>query len=123
MMDSGQDWQFVQRIIIFSYWLLEVLLSCSSINVNMTVDSKCMDLKKKHGNVTPLVVACCSKNHEIVRRLLQVPGIDVNYKCGEWQWTAMHFAAWRSVECCEELAKCPEVDWNSVSSQENRGYQ
>ena len=60
-------------------------------------------------------VAYHSNNHEIVRRLLQVPGIDVNHKIGDLKWTAMHFAARFGYKCCEELAMCPEVNWNSIN--------
>ena len=69
-----------------------------------------------YGDITALVVACRCKNHEIVKRLLQVPGIDVNYKCGDWKLTAMHLASHYSDKCCEELAKHQDVDWNSVTS-------
>ena len=62
-----------------------------------------------------IVTAYHSNNHEIVRRLLQVSVIDVNYKIGDLKWNAMHFAARFGYKCCEELAMCPEVDWNSIN--------
>ena len=87
--------------------LLDLLLSQPGINVN---------LPTRHSFIssewTPLMFACQMGNHEIVRKLLQMPGIDILYK-DEDGWTALHVAAhWGSSKCLEELAKIPGVNWN-----------
>ena len=91
--------------------MLEVLLNVPNVNVNIKSSRKCID-EDDFGKVTSIIVACYYQNHEIVRRLLREPGIDLKYKSGNWKWTAMHWAAWKSDKCCEELAMYPDIEWN-----------
>ena len=93
--------------------LLDLLLSQPGIDVN---------LPTKHyffnGEFTPLMFACQFGSHKIVRRLLQVPGINILFK-NSYNWTAQHEApTWGHSKCLEELAKMPGVEWNC---QDNEG--
>ena len=73
--------------------LLDILLNCDDINVNLTTSARCTDpFNTKWGSITALAVACHAQNHLVVRRLLRVPGIRVNYQDSEG-WTAVHWAA------------------------------
>ena len=93
--------------------LLDLLLSQPGIDVN---------LPTKHyffnGEFTPLMFACQFGSHKIVRRLLQVPGINILFK-DSTNWTAQHGAAMAGYsKCLKELAKMPGVEWNC---QDNEG--
>ena len=80
--------------------LLNLLLSQPGINVNLA------------WGWTPLMYACAAGHHEIVRRLLQVPGINILHEDSDGD-TALHEAALQGhSECLEELAKVPGLDWN-----------
>ena len=51
-------------------------------------------------------------NSAIVSRLVQVPGLDINYQDVNG-WTAAHWASWRGqTECVRILAETDRVDWN-----------
>ena len=81
--------------------LLEYLLSCSGVDVN-----------KVTGCYTPLMKACYAGNDRIVRRLSQVPGIEVNYQTSSGM-SAAHWAALNGrTECVRTLSTVEEVDWN-----------
>ena len=83
--------------------LLDLLLSQPGINVNLPL---C------YGELTLLMFACNEGNHRIVKRLLQVPGINIFFKDSEGN-TALHVAAYLGhSKCLEELAKIPGVNWN-----------
>ena len=56
--------------------LLEILLSHSDIKINKTT-------KYYDNQWTALMFACDSGNSAIVSRLVQVPGLDINYQA-EW---------------------------------------
>ena len=90
--------------------LLALLLSQPGIDVNIQTNHYyyvCPDW-------TPLMFACHEDNHEIVKRLLQVPGVNINHK-DDADWTAQHeAAAGGHSECLKELAKMPGVEWNGV---------
>ena len=56
--------------------------------------------------------ACNAGNPAIVSRLVQVPGLDINY-IDENDDTAAHGASWHGhTECVRILAETDRVDWN-----------
>ena len=79
--------------------LLEYLLSCRGIDVN-----------KESGGYTPLMKACEKGNETIVKRLIQVPGIQFNHQ-GFNGCTAAYLAALHgNTECIKVLSTVEEVD-------------
>ena len=70
--------------------LLELLLAQTGVNVNI----------KNNSNVTPLMTACCEGHENIVRRLCQVPGIELNCRDVDG-WTALH----RAEGCVEKQTR------------------
>ena len=67
---------------------------------------------------TPLMIASHHGHHKIVKRLLQVHGIDILFGDSSG-WTALHLcAASGSKDCLEEFAKIQDsrVNWNCVDS-------
>ena len=88
--------------------LLDLLLSQPGINVNLPT----RHVRSFGSEWTPLMFACQMGNHEIVRKLLQMPGIDILNKDDDG-WTALHVAAnWGNSKCLEELAKVPGLEWS-----------
>ena len=89
--------------------LLEILLSHPDVEMNITTDLN------RWGSRTPmtaLMFACEAGNSDIVSRLVQEPGVDLNYE-DEFGETAAHQACRRSrVECVRILAETGRVDWN-----------
>jgi len=93
--------------------LLEILLSHPQIKINNT---------KKHNRSkwTALGAACSAGNYTIVSRLVQVPGLDINYQEDGFHtpplkdgWTAAHWASVRGhTECVRILAETGKVNWN-----------
>ena len=74
--------------------MLELLLSQPGIDVNLAT-TKSNTWMNSLGNWTPLMVACRAYptwRHEIVRRLVQVPGINITHK-DSYRNTALHLAA------------------------------
>ena len=62
--------------------------------------------------LTPLMIASHHGHHKIVKRLIQVQGIDILFE-DSLGWTALHLCAVSgSKECLEEMAKIPIVNWN-----------
>ena len=60
------------------------------------------------------MVACGAGNSAIVSRLVQVPGLDINYQT-EAGVTAVHRACRESqTECVRILAETDRVDWNKA---------
>ena len=56
--------------------------------------------------------ACRAGNSAIVSRLVEVPGLDINYQ-DENGWTAALLASWEGqTECVRILAETGKVDWN-----------
>ena len=86
--------------------LLEFLLNQPKINVN---------IKVKHplyGQWTPLIFACRHGEPEIVRRLVQVPGLETDHQDSNGS-KAQHYAAEYSAECVRALADMnTTVNWN-----------
>jgi len=83
--------------------LLELLLTQTGVNVNIGND-RC--------NFTPLMVACGEGHENIVRRLCEAPGIELNKRnvVGD---TALYWAvAKNKPRCVEVLRGAGDVDWN-----------
>ena len=69
-----------------------------------------------------LMVACERGNSAIMSRLVQVPGLDINYqdRCG---LTAAHLASMRGhTECVRILAETGRVDWYKAGSWYKSGW-
>ena len=76
--------------------LLELLLSQPSIDVDPGITTG------GAVNWTPLMLACREGHNKVVRRLLQVPGINIGYKDG-YGCTALHYASQRGATVCSLL--------------------
>ena len=84
--------------------LLEILLSQPDIKINHPV--------RDAEGVTALMFACAAGNSAIVSRLVQVPGLDINY-LDENDDTAAHGASWHvHTDCLRILAETGIVNWN-----------
>jgi len=89
--------------------LLEILLSHPDIKINNTT-------KTCYGTQwTALIFACNSGHSAIVSRLVEVPGLDINYQDENGE-TAAHWASMIGMvghtECVRILAETGRVDWN-----------
>ena len=82
--------------------LLDLLLAQSGVLVNN------LDSEKS----TPLIVACSCGSENIVRKLLQVDGIDLNCQDQDG-YTTLHYAA-RDTNpgCLKLLREAPGLNWN-----------
>ena len=96
--------------------------------------SRGFDVNSKYNGMTGLMFACESGNSAIVSRLVQVPGLDINYHYESFGYTAAclacasgrsrknpHFWAWlysnhQETECMRILANTGKVDWNKADS-------
>ena len=59
--------------------------------------------------------ACNAGNSAIVSRLVEVPGMDINYQESGWSQTAAHIATmFGHTECVRKLAETRKVDWNKT---------
>ena len=59
--------------------------------------------------------ACERGNSAIVSRLVQVPGLDINY---QYDWTAALWACMNAhTECVRILAETDRVDWNKADKR------
>ena len=89
--------------------LLEILLSHPDIKINKTTRSM-------YGRQwTGLMFACEYGNSAIVSRLVQVPGLDINYQDEEGVTAALLASMGdytRCMECVRILAETGRVDWN-----------
>ena len=64
---------------------------------------------------TGLMLACESGHPAIVSRLVQVPGLDINYQEAKEGWTAALQAIDNGhTECVRLLAETGRVDWNKA---------
>ena len=69
------------------------------------------------GCLTGLMFACNAGNSAIVSRLVEVPGLDINYQDEDGE-TAAHYASNEPsydpghTECVRILAETGRVDWN-----------
>ena len=60
-----------------------------------------------------LSAACNNGNSAIVSRLVEVPGLDINYQDEKYGDTAAHRASMNGhTECVRILAETGRVDWN-----------
>ena len=72
--------------------ILDLLLSQGGVNVNMS----------SYRKTTALMVACFRGHADIVRRLSQVSGIDLNFTDSDG-WTACHAAVYK--ECVKKKTR------------------
>ena len=95
--------------------LLEILLSHHHIKVNntTTITLKINYTTKKEHQWTALLFACGRGNSAIVSRLVQVPGLKINYQ-DETGATAAHWCTrkYGHDKSLKILAKTGKVDWN-----------
>ena len=91
--------------------LIEALLEHSNEVVNWLLSQERIDVNLDSQIYTPLSAACYARNVRAVRRLVQAPGIDLNWQAGDGA-TAAHMAATNSAACVQVLASVPGVDWN-----------
>ena len=61
---------------------------------------------------TALMVACRAGNSAIVSRLVQVPGLDINYQDRDGFTAAILASNKGHTECVRRLAETDRVDWN-----------
>ena len=81
--------------------LLEILLSHPQIKINNTTNDRGAGWS---GQYTALMFACDAGNPAIVSRLVQVPGLDINYQDEKDGWTAALGASRHShTECVRHL--------------------
>ena len=89
--------------------LLEILLSHPDININNTTDPRNSNWTRQW---TALMFACCHGSSAIVSRLVQVPGLDINYQDENGDTAALLASQWGHTECVRILADTGRVDWN-----------
>jgi len=90
--------------------LLDLLLAQPGVEVN---------LKNVNNNSTPLMTACGWGKENIVRKLLQVDGIDLNVRDGSGRTALLEAAVFGKADCLEILLSVPQVD---VAVSDNYGY-
>ena len=88
---------------------LEGVEDCLSrgVDVNTTEES---DGKQ----ISALMFACGAGNPAIVSRLVQVPGLDINYQTEEGVTAAWLACRKCHTECVRILAQTDRVDWNKA---------
>ena len=92
--------------------LLEILLMNPQIKINNTTDPGGVQANLSGRQWTALMFACNAGNSAIVSRLVQVPGLDINYQ-DEDGYTAAHVLTVQGQpECVRILAETGRVDWN-----------
>ena len=91
--------------------LLEILLSHHHIKVNNTtkVTLKINDTTNRENQWTALMVACNAGNPAIVSRLVQVPGLDINYQDESGGTAALWACINGRTECVRILAETGRV--------------
>ena len=90
--------------------LLDILISQHDIDINIV--TKYLGKYKW----TALMFACKRGHHNIVSRLVTIPGIDIQYEDSLGR-TAAHYAAdWGHSQCITILAQTGLVNWNSKTS-------
>ena len=102
--------------------LLEILLTHPDIKINKPTESlirlhHCQKIVKG-GKFTALMTACDAGNPAIVSRLVEVPGLDINYQNERGQ-TAAHRASLGETRCVRILAETGKVDWNIRDEHDN----
>ena len=89
---------------------------CLSRGVDVNTVSQSRPLACNRGQ-TALMVACKNGFSTIVSRLIEVPGLDLNYET-EDGYTAAHLASGNGhTECVKILAQTGKVDWNKRDSE------
>jgi len=93
--------------------LLELFLTHPNIDVNI----KCRIHNGNDVYFTALIVACALERPDAVRRLCQVPDIDLNYQETTTGVTAAMWAVIRNnQDCVKILSTVPGVDWRLESN-------
>ena len=64
-----------------------------------------------------LIFACGTGNPAAVSRLVQVPGLDINYQTEIGRTAAFFASVHRNTECLRILAGTGRVDWNKADKQ------
>ena len=93
--------------------LLEILLSHPHIKINKTINNNSYN-KPGTFQWTALMVACNRGNSAIVSRLVQVPGLDINYQTEDGGTAAWLACRKCHTECVRILAQTDRVDWNKA---------
>ena len=92
---------------------------CLSLGVDVNTVNESEDY---NAGQTALMIACKNGCSSIVSRLVQVPGLDINYSETDGGYTAAHLACYNghldgSTECVVILAETGRVDWNKRDSE------
>ena len=116
MSEDGYD----SALTIAAVWknseLLEILLSHPEIKINKKINSDGPGRFGEKCQWTALLFACEDWNSAIVSRLVQVPGLDINYQDEEEGWTAPLVACiYGDADCVRILAETGRVDWNKAN--------
>ena len=85
--------------------LLDLLLDCPRINVNLTDPDR----------QTPLMEACKDGSSQIVSKLCLHRGISVNQRDGGGGTALHHAIVYNSLDCVRVLRSIPGVNWNVTS--------
>ena len=86
---------------------LEGVTDCLSNGVDVNTTEEC-----DGQHISALMIACGLGNPAIVSKLVQVPGLDINYYIENGE-TAAHFASVEGdTDCVRILAETRRVDWN-----------
>ena len=83
--DQGNDTDFVRlcqlitdEIELLQGLLLKCLLASHWYMTMWLLQNTAVDINHKHGNFTPLTAACLRNDTQLVKYIVQMPGIDVN---------------------------------------------
>ena len=82
--------------------IIELLLAHPNLNIN----NYCSNQK-----TSALIEATRKGNHELVKKLLSFPSVDVNYQDKFGQTAVMYALLFGKVECLRILAQMREIDW------------
>jgi len=90
---------------------------CLSLGVDVNTVSGSESEDYNQGQ-TALMIACKYGHSAIISRLVQVPGLDINYSDTDYGWTAAHLASHNGMtECVVILAETGRVDWNKKDDE------
>ena len=89
---------------------LEGVNDCLSRGVDVNTIEDC------HYQMTGLMAACLANNPAIVSKLVQVPGLDINYQDESGQTAAHRASMFGHTECVRILAETGRVDWNKADN-------
>ena len=109
--DERNNFGLLIAITLQNLDLLDILLSHPNIEVNKRINIEGYE----SGN--PFLEACWNGNADIVRRLLSVPGIDLNYQDSGGRSGAMWAVRRGKTEVVKLLKETFGIDWNLQSSK------